>query len=86
MLKEKYSYSYNGAYQGPENFEVRNQNQHYLGIANVGVEFQHKINNNLSISAKPFMKIPLTDIGYGNSKLSSTGVAVSVNMNLFKRN
>ena len=86
MLKEKYSYSYNGAYQGPENFEVRNQNQHYLGIANVGVEFQHKINNNLSISAKPFMKIPLTDIGYGNSRLSSTGVAVSVNMNLFKRN
>ena len=86
MLKEKYSYSYNGAYQGPENFEVRNENQHYLGVANVGVEFQHKINNNLSISAKPFMKIPLTDIGYGNSKLSSTGVAVSVNMNLFKRN
>jgi hypothetical protein len=85
MLKEKYSYSYNGAYQGPQSYEVRNQNQHYLGIANVGVEFQHKINNNLSISAKPFMKIPLTDIGYGNSKLSSTGVAVSVNMNLFGR-
>ena len=85
MLKEKYSYSYNGTYQGPQSYEVRNQNQHYLGIANVGVEFQHKINNNLSISAKPFMKIPLTDIGYGNAKLSSTGVAVSVNMNLFRK-
>lgn len=85
MLKEKYNYSYNGAYQGPLSYEVRNENQHYLGIANVGVEFQHKINNNLSISAKPFMKIPLTDIGYGNSKLSSTGVAVSVNMNLFRK-
>ncbi|WP_316804561.1 hypothetical protein [Pedobacter nototheniae] len=86
MLKEQYSYTYDGAYQGPQGFEVKNRNQHYLGIANVGVEFQHKINNNLSISAKPFMKIPLTNIGYGNSKLSSTGVAVSVNMNLFKRN
>jgi hypothetical protein len=86
MLKEKYSYSYNGAYQGPQSYEVSNQNQHYLGIANVGVEFQHKINNNLSISAKPFMKIPLTDIGYGNTRLSSTGVALSVNMNLFKKN
>jgi hypothetical protein len=83
MLKEKYSYSYAGDYKGPQDFEVKGRNQHYLGIANVGVEFQHKINNNLSISAKPFMKIPLTDIGYGNSKLSSTGVAVSVNMNLF---
>ncbi|WP_145857569.1 hypothetical protein [Pedobacter suwonensis] len=86
MLKEKYSFSYNGTYQGPQNFEVKNANQHYLGIANVGIEFQHKINHNLSISAKPFMKIPLTDIGYGNSRLSSTGVAISVNMNLFRRN
>jgi len=86
MLKEKYSYSYTGDYKGPQDFEVKGQNQHYLGIANVGIEFQHKINNNLSISAKPFMKIPLTDIGYGNSRLSSTGVAVSVNMNLFKKN
>ncbi|WP_412467069.1 hypothetical protein [Pedobacter sp. KLB.chiD] len=82
MLKEKYSFSYNGTYQGPQNYEVRNQNQHYLGVANVGVAFQHKINHNLSISAKPFMKIPLTDIGYGNTRLSSTGVAISVNMNL----
>lgn len=85
MLKEKYSYGYDGAYQGPQQYEVRGSNQHYLGIANIGVEFQHKINNNLSISAKPFMKIPLTDIGYGNSRLSSTGVAVSVNMNLFRK-
>lgn len=85
MLKEKYSYTYNSAYPGPAEYEVKNQNQHYLGIANLGVEFQHKINSKLSISARPFMKIPLTDIGYGNSKLSSTGVAVSVNMSLFRR-
>ncbi|WP_406825028.1 hypothetical protein [Pedobacter sp. KACC 23697] len=86
MLKEKYSFSYSGTYQGPQDFEVRNENQHYLGIANIGVEFQHRINQNLSISAKPFMKIPLTDIGYGNTRLSSAGVAISVNMNLFKKN
>lgn len=85
MLKEKYSYTYNSPYPGPADYEVRNQNQHYLGIANIGVEFQHKINSKLSISARPFMKIPLTDIGYGNSKLSSTGVAISVNMNLFRK-
>jgi len=85
MLKEKYNYSYDGNYQGPQAYEVRNQNQHYMGVANVGLEFQHKINEKISISAKPFMKLPLTGIGYGNSRLSSTGVAVSVNMNLFKK-
>jgi hypothetical protein len=49
MLKEKYSYTYDGSYQRPQDFEVKNQNQHYLGIANIGVEFQHKINNKISI-------------------------------------
>ncbi|GGI27667.1 outer membrane beta-barrel protein [Pedobacter mendelii] len=85
MLKEKYSYTYAENAQGRKEYEVKNQNKHYLGIANIGVEFQHKINNKFSISARPFMKLPLTDIGYGNMKLSSTGVAVSVNMNLFKK-
>jgi len=85
MLNEKYNYSYQPGYQGPEDYEVYNQNQHYLGIANISIEFQHKINNKLSISARPFMKLPLTGIGYGNSRLSSTGIAISVNMNLFKK-
>ncbi|MCZ4245867.1 hypothetical protein [Pedobacter punctiformis] len=88
MLKEKYSYSYNadnGYNSGPKSYEVRNQNQHYFGVANIGVEFQHKINDKISIGAKPFVKLPLTEIGYGNSKLSSTGLSVSVNMNLFKK-
>lgn len=85
MLKEKYNYSYDSNYQGPKDYEVTNQNQHYFGVANVGLEFQHTINEKIRISAKPFMKLPLTGIGYGNSRLSSTGVAVSVNMNLFKK-
>ncbi|TCD10844.1 hypothetical protein EZ449_08165 [Pedobacter frigidisoli] len=86
MLKEDYYYSYASSYgAGRDSYEVKNQNQHILGIANIGIEFQRKINNKLSISARPFMKIPLTNIGYGNSKLSSTGIAISVNMDLFKR-
>ena len=85
MIKEKYNYTYDSNYSGHPSFEVKNQNQHYLGIANIGVEFRHKINNKVSIGARPFMKLPLTDIGYGNSKLSSTGVAVTLNMDLFKK-
>lgn len=85
MLKEKYSYSYRDGKQGPKSYQVSNQNQHYLGIANIGIEFQHKINGKLSLSAKPFMKIPLTDIGYGNARLSSTGISLTVNMDLLKK-
>lgn len=81
MLKEAYYYAYETAYtKGPQSYEVKNQNQHVFGIANIGATFQHKVNNKLSIGITPFVKIPLTNIGYGNYKLSSTGVAVSVNM------
>ncbi|MCX2573390.1 hypothetical protein [Pedobacter sandarakinus] len=85
MLEEDYNYTYDNNATGPQYYDVKNRNQHYLGVANVGLEFQHKINNDFSISATPFMKIPLTGIGYGNAKLSSTGVAISLNMNLFKK-
>ncbi|RZK23041.1 MAG: hypothetical protein EOO43_08930 [Flavobacterium sp.] len=85
MLKEKYSYSYHPGIQGPTNYQVNNQNQHLMAIANIGVEFQHKINGKLSLSAKPFVKIPLTNIGYGNAKLSSMGISITANTNLFGR-
>lgn len=81
MLKEKYNYSYQNPYAGgPSSYEVSNQNQHFLGVANIAATFQRKINGRLKIAISPFVKIPLTNIGYGNSKLSSTGVAVSINM------
>ncbi|MDN3585063.1 hypothetical protein QWY86_00140 [Pedobacter aquatilis] len=87
MLKERYNYTYENEYtSGPKSYQVHNQNNHLLGVANVGVTFQHKINNKFAVGISPFMKIPLTEIGYGNSKLSSAGVAVSLNMmDVFKK-
>ncbi|WP_316794999.1 hypothetical protein [Pedobacter agri] len=87
MLKEKYSYSYQNPYaDGPSSYQVSNQNQHFLGVANIAATFQRKINGRLNIGITPFVKIPLTNIGYVNSKLTSTGVAVSVNVqDIFKR-
>ncbi|AZI26372.1 hypothetical protein EA772_13840 [Pedobacter sp. G11] len=79
MLKENYTYSYETDYaKGPRSYQVKNQNQHLFGVANISATFYRKINKNLNIGLTPFMKIPLTNIGYGNSKLSSTGLAVSV--------
>lgn len=81
MLKEKYSYSYQSGYNaGPASYEVSNQNKHFMGIANISATFQHKVNGRLNIGFTPFLKVPLTNIGYGNSKLSSTGIAVSVTL------
>ena len=87
MLKERYSFIYDASATNPQwraDMVIKNENQHILGIANLGIIFQHKINERFSISAQPFLKLPLTNIGYGNTRLKTSGVAVSLNMNLMK--
>jgi len=89
MLREQYHFiydgssSYNAGYP-PTFYEIRGQNQHILGIGNLAVSLEQKMNEKISIGIKPFLKLPLTGIGYGRSKLESKGIAVSVNFRLGK--
>jgi hypothetical protein len=85
MLKEKYQFITGNA--GPNqkisNLEINNQNQHLFGIANVSVSFDREISRGVSIGVAPFMKLPLTGIGYGDASLKSMGVSFSLNIGLF---
>jgi hypothetical protein len=83
MLTEKYDYTYAGTYtKGPRSYQVRNLNQHYFSVGNLAIAYQRKLNANTSVSIQPYFKLPLAEIGYGNVKLLSTGVAFNLNMNL----
>jgi hypothetical protein len=84
MLNEKYKYVSNDDLGNTKSsvLEIVNQNQHLLGVANISVSFTRKINSQVSIGVQPFLKIPLTGIGYHDSKLKSTGVAFSLNLNM----
>ncbi len=85
MLREDYEYDYDYAYggrPGPHHYGVKNQNRHYLGVMNLGVEYQKKLNRDLSVGVSPYVKLPVTDIGYGNVKLESAGITTSLNFNL----
>jgi hypothetical protein len=85
MLKEKYDYIYPqaGSDANIVSIQVRNQNQHILGVANVAINVERKISSNLSIGVQPFMKLPLTGIGLGDARLKSSGMSFSLNMSLF---
>jgi cytoskeletal protein RodZ len=85
MLKEKYDYVYSetGYAESTVSMEIRNENRHMFGVANVAVSFDRQISPQISIGVQPFMKVPLTGIGYGKADLKSTGVSFSVNMGLF---
>ncbi|WP_345949567.1 hypothetical protein ABDD95_22235 [Mucilaginibacter sp. PAMB04274] len=84
MLRENYQFNYPTAgyysnkYTGPASYNISNQNKHVLGVLNLNVAYQQRINNSFGLNIQPYMKVPLTDIGYGRVNLQSTGVAVGL--------
>lgn len=85
MLNEKYKYITEppGGTQKVSELEIKNQNQHIFGVANLSLSFERRITNTLSFGVQPFVKLPLTGIGNGNARLKSTGIAFSLNLGLF---
>lgn len=83
MLREDYTYDYDyGSRPGPARYGIRNRNRHYLGVMNFGAEYRKQVGRDLSIGVSPYVKLPVTDIGYGNVKLESAGITTSLNFNL----
>jgi len=83
MLREKYTYKID--YMPDWEKSLSNENQHYLSVLNLAFTYQLPLNSHMSLGIQPFAKIPLGDIGYGQVKLYSTGVAVQLNFNQFRR-
>jgi hypothetical protein len=85
MLKEKYKYMNVNAAGEQETslYEIKNQNKHLLGVANISVSLDHQINDRVSIGVQPFYKLPLTGIGLYDMNLKSKGVAVSISLKPF---
>ncbi|HEY8919426.1 MAG TPA: hypothetical protein VIM87_23450 [Chitinophaga sp.] len=83
MLKEEYTYKRD--YMPAWEKSLSNENQHYLSVLNLAFTYQLPLNSHMSLGIQPFAKVPLGDIGYGQVKLYSTGVAVQLNFNQFRR-
>jgi hypothetical protein len=83
MLKEDYQLRYNReAGVKDYTYSIRNQNKHIFSILNVEAKYERRINDKFGIGLQPYLKVPLSDIGYGNVKLQSLGMAVNFNFNI----
>ncbi|RKR83526.1 hypothetical protein BDD43_3736 [Mucilaginibacter gracilis] len=83
MLRENYHYNYEYANTaGPVEYNIANKNKYFLGVLNLDVTYQRQINAKFSLNVQPYLKVPLTNIGYSQVKLQSTGVAVGVTWNV----
>lgn len=53
-----------------------NQNNHFVGVANLGIGYQKVLNSKYALQVIPYTQIPLTGIGSGQVNLNSSGVKI----------
>ncbi|MDF2433901.1 MAG: hypothetical protein JWP44_3532 [Mucilaginibacter sp.] len=83
MLHESYKFNYSDPYAvGPTAYTVPRSNKYFLGVLNLNATYDRQINSKMAIEIQPYLKLPLTNIGYSQVKLQSTGVAVGLHWNI----
>jgi hypothetical protein len=84
MKRETYNYNYKsttGTYS--HLYEVKNKNDHYFSILNLSAGYTRQLNHTFSITAEPYVKIPLQGIGEGKVHLNSGGVLFTIGVKPF---
>jgi outer membrane protein with beta-barrel domain len=82
MQKEDYTYNINSnGGMWISKMTIYNRNRYFLSIVNfaLGYEFAW---NKFSVQASPYLKLPLTGIGYGKVDLKSTGILMTLKRRL----
>jgi hypothetical protein len=80
MLREDYRFDIE-SYNAPDDIRLVNENQHWLSVLNLQANYEQQLSSRISLSLQPFMKVPLSDIGYAKVRLQSLGMAVSASWN-----
>lgn len=83
MLHESYQFNYADPYTNePSKFTVPNSGSYFFGILNLNATYDRQLNEKVGVSLTPYLKLPLTNIGYSQVRLQTTGVAVGLRWNL----
>lgn len=79
MRKQAYTYDY--LYNGvptKSNWKTSSQQNEWFKILNVSAGYERALNKSWSVQAEPFMKIPLSGVGFGKMDMSSYGILVGI--------
>jgi hypothetical protein len=85
MKRETYNYLFKvsgGPVQSSE-WTLYNKNKHYFSVLNLSGGYERKFNERISLSAEPYINLPLEGIGFGKVKLMSTGVMFTLTFKPF---
>ncbi|PWN07351.1 hypothetical protein [Rhodohalobacter mucosus] len=80
MQNEDYSFQYSDNVNGGLEGYNENTNKAYLlSSAGISVGYEFDLNQNFSLRAEPFLRLPLREVGWGNARLYSMGTFISLN-------
>ena len=82
MKDETYNYIYDPKYPPTAHltwsYNEKWGSKNLLGVYEFSVGYEHLIMNNVGIQIEPYIKIPLQNIGFGQLKLYSAGLNLSL--------
>ena len=84
MKRESYDYVYkypNGSSYTHES-TYHNENTNLFSVLSLSGGYTRKLSNTFSLSAEPYMKLPLTGVGEGSVQLNSLGVLFTISAKL----
>ena len=88
MKRENYVYEYKSNTTGSSyyhSYETKNENKHYFSILDLSGGYSYQLSNTVSLSAEPYVEVPLTGIGAGKVRLNSGGVLFTVGVHPFRK-
>ena len=88
MKKETYDYRSKSPSTGniwTKTYTVSNEYKHYLASLRLSAGYEKELSNKISISAEPYINLPLSGIGYGKVKLNSAGILLSLGIKPFSK-
>jgi hypothetical protein len=87
MKREDYLYEYksNTGNSYYHSYETKNENKHYFSVLNLSGGYSYRLSNTVSLSAEPYLEVPLTGIGAGKVHLNSGGILFTVGVSPFRK-
>lgn len=82
MLKEDYRYQYNNSGYTTQT-TIKGENNHFFSIMNLSAGYERSLGKRFGLEFEPFIKAPLSEIGYGKIKLKSAGAFVTLKYKMY---
>ena len=79
MLNEKYIYNYENPYDPKIKWRKwqGKTGPYYFSVLNFSFGYEHQVFRKLSLQAEPFVKVPISKVGFGKVNLSTIGIFIS---------